>query len=67
LSYRTDIEDPQVVNRIAATGMGCFFDDAVHEALGLPGADFQSLHHFTMGGAVEDPRLATLPGYPQGV
>jgi SagB-type dehydrogenase family enzyme len=54
-----------VVNGIAATGMGCFFDDAVHEALGLLGADFQSLYHFTVGGAVEDPRLTTLPGYPE--
>ena len=53
---------------IRATGIGCFFDDAMHRLLGLPpgGASpppWQSLYHFTAGGAVDDPRLATLPPY----
>jgi SagB-type dehydrogenase family enzyme len=51
---------------IRATGIGCYFDDPVHAALGLEGMQFQSLYHFTAGGAVEDPRLTTLPAYPEG-
>ncbi len=39
------------------TGIGCYFDDLVHELLGLRGRDFQSLYHFTFGRPVEDPRL----------
>ncbi len=51
---------------IRATGIGCFFDDPVHEAFGLHGDAFQSLYHFTMGGPVEDARLTTLPAYDHG-
>jgi len=50
---------------IRATGIGCFFDDEMHRLLGLEGHDWQSLYHFTAGGAVEDQRLTTLPPYPQ--
>jgi len=46
-----------------ATGIGCYFDDPVHEVLGLEDAALQSLYHFTIGGPVEDPRLTTLPPY----
>jgi nitroreductase len=46
-----------------ATGIGCFYDDAVHDTLGLSGHTFQSLYHFTVGSPVNDPRLATEPGY----
>jgi nitroreductase len=59
------------------TGIGCFYDDAVHELLGLRGmgqtgdrgeldataAEWQSLYHFAMGRPVEDARLTTEPGY----
>lgn len=45
------------------TGIGAFFDDSVHDVLGLKGHTFQSLYHFTLGGAVEDTRLTTLPPY----
>lgn len=48
---------------VRATGIGCFFDDAMHELLGLRDLSFQSLYHFTVGGAVEDSRLQTLPPY----
>ena len=48
---------------VRATGIGCFYDDPVHDALGLQGHAFQSLYHFTVGGAVEDTRLTTQPGY----
>jgi len=46
-----------------ATGIGCFYDDPVHEALGITGHGFQSLYHFTVGRPVEDTRLRTEPGY----
>ena len=46
-----------------ATGIGCFYDDPVHETLGLRGHAFQSLYHFTVGIPVEDSRLTNEPGY----
>jgi hypothetical protein len=46
-----------------STGIGCFYDDAVHEVLGLAGPKWQSLYHFSMGVPVEDTRLTTEPGY----
>jgi len=45
------------------TGIGCFYDDPVHDVLGLTGHAFQSLYHFTIGTPVEDARLTTEPGY----
>jgi SagB-type dehydrogenase family enzyme len=48
------------------TGIGCFFDDAMHRLLGLvdeDGADWQSLYHFTVGAPVDDTRLASTPPY----
>ena len=51
---------------IRATGIGCFFDDPVHQVLGFDDARFQSLYHFTIGGPVEDPRLTTWPPYGPG-
>jgi nitroreductase len=49
----------------SGTGIGCYHDDEVHELLGLPsgGGPWQSLYHFTVGGAVEDERIATRPAY----
>lgn len=49
---------------ISATGIGCYFDDAVHELLGFRGSSFQSLYHFTVGGPVLDKRIMSLPAYP---
>ena len=46
------------------TGIGCFFDDGVHQLLGIRGQVLQSLYHFTVGGPVDDSRLTTRPGYP---
>jgi SagB-type dehydrogenase family enzyme len=46
-----------------ATGIGCFYDEPVHQVLGLTGHAFQSLYHFTIGIPVEDTRLTTEPGY----
>ena len=46
-----------------ATGIGCFYDDPVHDILGLKDHRFQSLYHFTVGAPVDDARLTTAPGY----
>jgi SagB-type dehydrogenase family enzyme len=48
---------------VRATGIGCFFDDPVHEVFGFHDLAFQSLYHFTVGGPVDDPRLTTLAPY----
>ncbi|GJM21459.1 MAG: hypothetical protein DHS20C15_13740 [Planctomycetota bacterium] len=50
---------------VSATGIGCFFDDPVHALAGLRDARFQSLYHFTVGGAVHDPRLMDEPPYAE--
>ncbi len=48
---------------IRGTGIGCYFDDSVHEILGIKDGKFQSLYHFTVGEPLEDKRLETLPAY----
>jgi SagB-type dehydrogenase family enzyme len=48
---------------LRATGIGCFFDDAMHHILGIEDLSWQSLYHFTVGGPLEDRRLKTLEPY----
>jgi len=48
---------------LRGTGIGCFFDDAVHDLLGIADTRWQSLYHFTLGGPLEDQRLQTEPPY----
>ncbi|HUW37847.1 MAG TPA: SagB/ThcOx family dehydrogenase [Rhodocyclaceae bacterium] len=48
---------------VQGTGIGCYFDDAVHRALGLDSARFQDIYHFTVGKAVVDARLRHEPAY----
>ena len=50
---------------LRGTGIGCFFDDAFHELLGLSDKAFQSLYHFTVGMPLLDARISTLPPYPE--
>ena len=45
------------------TGIGCYFDDAVHELLGMRGPDWQAIYHFTVGVPVTDERITTEPPY----
>ncbi|MCA1600451.1 MAG: SagB/ThcOx family dehydrogenase [Acidobacteria bacterium] len=52
---------------IRSTGIGCYFDDPVHEVFGIDSAEWQSFYHFTVGGPVEDRRLTTLPAYGPGL
>lgn len=48
---------------LRGTGIGCYFDDPVHEVLGIAGHGLQSLYHFTVGWPEEDRRLRVEPGY----
>ena len=48
---------------VRGTGIGCFYDDLVHQLLGFRDNSYQSLYHFTVGGSVEDERLTTLQPY----
>jgi SagB-type dehydrogenase family enzyme len=52
---------------LRGTGIGCFFDDVLHETLGLGDDRFRDIYHFTVGGAVDDRRLTTRPGYGDAV
>jgi SagB-type dehydrogenase family enzyme len=45
------------------TGVGCYFDDSMHEVLGLKDAAFASLYHFTVGAGLVDSRIQTEPPY----
>ena len=38
---------------IRSTGIGCYFDDPMHDVLGIKDRTFQDLYHFTIGGPVE--------------
>jgi hypothetical protein len=48
---------------VYATGVGCFFGDGMHTLLGVKDHAWQSLYHFTAGGAVDNPRLSAFPPY----
>ena len=48
---------------IRSTGIGCYFDDPVHEVFGIGSREWQSFYHFSVGGPVQDVRLTTLPAY----
>ena len=48
---------------IQATGIGCFLDDEVHRIVGISDHSWQSLYHFTLGGAVDDPRVQSFDAY----
>ncbi|WP_457977915.1 SagB/ThcOx family dehydrogenase [Ectopseudomonas composti] len=50
---------------LSGTGIGCYFDDALRELLGDADSGWQSLYHFTLGRAVWDERLTSLPAYSQ--
>jgi hypothetical protein len=45
------------------TGIGCFFDDPMHDACGFRDNRYQDLYHFTVGYPIEDSRLTTKSAY----
>jgi len=48
---------------LRGTGIGCYFDDMLHDFLGIKNMSYQSIYHFSVGGALEDKRLHTLAPY----
>jgi SagB-type dehydrogenase family enzyme len=50
---------------VRGTGIGCFFDDPVHQLIGLADQRYQSIYHFTVGTPITDERIETGPPYPQ--
>lgn len=76
-AYRERLQEAGLVGQVlyleaealglAGTGIGCFFDDALHALLGLPEAAeqaaLQSVYHFTVGAALPDARIRTEPPY----
>jgi len=50
---------------VRGTGIGCFFDDPVHQLIGLEGTRYQSVYHFTVGTPITDQRIESGPPYPQ--
>jgi hypothetical protein len=49
---------------LRGTGIGCYFDDGLHQLAGLRSRAFASLYHFTIGRPLMDDRILTLPPYP---
>ena len=49
---------------LRGTGIGCYFDDALHSMLELKSNQFQVLYNFTVGRPLTDDRITTLPAYP---
>lgn len=47
------------------TGIGCFFDDADHDILGLKDERYQVIYHYAIGMPLDDTRITTLPAYDQ--
>jgi len=48
---------------LRGTGIGCFFDAPVRESLALESLGLTTLYHFTVGKALDDPRIETTPAY----
>lgn len=48
---------------VRGTGIGCYFDDLVHDLFGIADTAYQSLYHFTVGVPLNDARLTTFPPY----
>ena len=49
---------------VRGTGIGCFFDDPMHQVFGIEDARWQSVYHFTVGTPVVDTRIETEAAYP---
>jgi SagB-type dehydrogenase family enzyme len=49
---------------LRGTGIGCFFDDTLHELLKLRDAQCQTLYHFAVGKPIDDSRIESTPCGP---
>jgi SagB-type dehydrogenase family enzyme len=52
-------------NGLRGCGIGCFFDDPLHEAIGLKGLEYQDLYHFAVGYPLQEIGVITLPAYEE--
>ncbi len=72
-SYRRLLQEAGLIGQVLylqaeaewfrGTGIGCYFDDAVHDLLGIENAAMQVLYHFTVGVPMADQRITTEPPY----
>jgi SagB-type dehydrogenase family enzyme len=44
-------------------GLGCFFDDPLHDTLGLKGFEYQDLYHFAVGSPLQEIGVVSFPAY----
>ena len=78
--YRTLLQEAGLIGQalyleaeaagLRGTGIGCYFDDPMHELLGLAGAQldgsadaWQVLYHFSVGLPLSDTRITSSPPY----
>ncbi len=52
-------------NGLRGCGIGCFFDDPLHETIGLKGLEYQDLYHFAVGSPLQEIGVITLPAYEE--
>lgn len=52
-------------NSLKGCGIGCFFDEPLHEAIGLKGLEYQDLYHFVVGSPLQEIGVRTLPAYEE--
>lgn len=50
-------------NGLRGCGIGCFFDNPLHETIGLKGLEYQDLYHFAVGFPLQEIGVITLPAY----
>ena len=50
---------------LRGTGIGCYYDDFMHDLLGLSDEDYQVLYHFTVGVPLTDHRITTWRPYQE--
>lgn len=52
-------------NGLKGCGIGCFFDEPLHEAIGLKGLEYQDLYHFVVGSPLQEIGARILPAYEE--
>jgi SagB-type dehydrogenase family enzyme len=52
-------------NGLRGCGIGCFFDDPLHETIGLKGLEYQDFYHFAVGYPLPEIGVITLPAYEE--
>lgn len=72
-NYRSMLQEAGLIGQVLylqaeaewfrGTGIGCYFDDAVHDLLGIDTPAMQVLYHFTVGVPMADQRITTEPPY----